>query len=161
MFKLRILLTLAIICTIIAPLAADDDAKPTAKSEMKKLEGTWKMVSLIKGGEEIEAAVKLGIEFRFKGDKLEVHGDAPNFTPLKKVFVLDTTVTPKLLDIAESEKELKDGKTVYEGLYSIDGNTLKWCFNQVGDAPTRGNRPTAIESKADTMTFLLTLKKDE
>ena len=136
--------------------AADDDA---LKVGLKALEGKWEVTACQKDGEDLEVVVKLGIKFEFKENSLEVSGTDPNFTPLKRFIKLDVSTTPKLMDVAEKAEELKDGSKLLEGLYSLDGETFKWCFQMDGDQVAKGKRPGALESKAGSGTLMLTLKK--
>ena len=136
--------------------AADDDA---LKAGLKALEGKWEVSSCQKDGEDLEIILKLGIKFEFKDNNLEVTGSDPNFTPQKRFIKLDVSTTPKLLDVAEKAEELKDGTKLLEGLYSLDGETFKWCFAMDADQPAKGKRPAALESKAGSGVLLLTFKK--
>ena len=135
---------------------ADDDA---LKAGLKALEGKWEVTGCQKDGAELEAVVKLGIKFEFKETNLEITGSSPDFTPQKRFIKLDVSTTPKLLDVAEKEEELKNGTKLVEGLYAIDGETLKFAIQLDGDGPAKGKRPAALESKADSGTLLFTLKK--
>ncbi len=136
--------------------AADDDA---LKAGLKALEGKWEVTSCLKDGEELEAVIKLGIKFEFKETELEVTGSDANFTPQKRFIKLDVSTSPKLLDIADKAEDLKDGTKLLEGLYAIDGETLKFCFQMDGDQPAKGKRPGSLESKAGSGAMLVTFKK--
>jgi uncharacterized protein (TIGR03067 family) len=124
--KIRILL-------VIVPLllvAADD-----VKDELKKLEGTWKLVAGEEDGrvitdEELRdapLAIIKGdtLQFKRKGDRLEE--GAITIDPAKKqidfVFKVRTT-------------------RIIKGLYQVDGDTLKFCLG----APN-AERPAKFESK--------------
>lgn len=146
----------AILATVSVSHAAEDEA---LKAGLKALEGKWEVTSCQKDGEDLDIILKLGIKFEFKEDKLEVTGSDAEFTPQKRFIKLDVSTTPKLMDVAEKEEELKDGTKLLEGLYSVDGETLKWCFAMDGDQPAKGKRPGALESKAGSGVLLLTLKK--
>jgi uncharacterized protein (TIGR03067 family) len=146
----------ALVALFSASRAADDDA---LKAGLKALEGKWEVMSCLKEGEELEAVVKLGIKFEFKDTNLEIMGSSPDFTPQKRFIKLDVSTTPKLLDVAEKAEELKDGSKLVEGLYAIDGDTLKFGIQLDGDGPAKGKRPGALESKAGSGTLLFTLKK--
>jgi uncharacterized protein (TIGR03067 family) len=147
---------IAFLSTVSVLRAADDDA---LKAGLKALEGKWEVTSCQKDGEDLEIILKLGIKFEFKDDNLEVTGSDKDFTPQKRFIKLDVSTNPKLMDVAEKEEELKDGTKLLEGLYSVDGETLKWCFAMDGDQPAKGKRPGALESKAGSGVLLLTLKK--
>ena len=135
---------------------ADDDA---LKAALKALEGKWEVTACQKDGEENGDVVKLGISLEFKDGKMEITGSDPNFTPQKRFVKLDVTTTPKLMDVAEKEEDLKDGTKLLEGLYSVEGETFKFCFQMDGDQPAKGKRPSALESKAGSGVLLLTFKK--
>ena len=149
-----VMLILATFCP--AAQAADDDA---VKEGLKQLEGKWKVTSCLKDGEELEAVINLGVQFSFKGDALDVTGREPSFTPQQRVIRIDVSTKPKLLDVAEKTEEFKGGDKVIEGLYALDGDTLKWCFAMEGDQPAKGKRPAALESKAGDGVLLFTLKR--
>ena len=158
---MRMLPTLGVLVALLTAVccvsrAADEDK---LKEGLKALEGKWEVTSCLKDGEELEAVVKLGIKFEFKETNLEVTGNDASFTPQKRFIKLDVTTNPKLMDVAEKAEELKDGSKLLEGLYAIDGETLKFCLQMEGDQPAKGKRPAGLESKAGSGTLLFTLKK--
>ncbi|MFN0016709.1 MAG: TIGR03067 domain-containing protein [Pirellulaceae bacterium] len=136
--------------------AADDEA---LKAGLKALEGKWEVTACQKDGEEQGDVVKIGIKLEFKDTNMEITGSDPNFTAQKRFIKLDVTTTPKIMDVAEKAEELKDGTKLLEGLYSVDGDTFKFCFQMDGDQPAKGKRPSALESKAGSGVLLLTFKK--
>ena len=136
--------------------AADDDA---LKAGLKALEGKWEVSGAQKDGEELDAVIKLGIKLEFKEDKMEITGSDPNFEAQKRFIKLDVTTTPKIMDVAEKEEDLKNGTKLLEGLYSVDGDTFKFAFQFDGDQPAKGKRPAGLESKAGSGVMLLTFKK--
>jgi uncharacterized protein (TIGR03067 family) len=145
------------VTTAFADETADRDK--ATKEDLAKLQGKWKVVSLVNRGQEIEQLSKLGLIFNFKDDALSVTADTEGFTQQKRLFKLDANTTPKLLDFAETAEAFKEHKEVYEGVYSLDGDTLQWCFNLDGDQPAKANRPAAVESKADSSTILIKLER--
>lgn len=157
MRRLHVIAVLALLFSWVSlSHAADDEA---LKAGLKALEGKWEVTACQKDGEDLDIILKLGIKFEFKDTNLEVTGSDPNFTAQKRFIKLDVSTTPKLMDVAEKEEEIKDGSKLLEGLYSVDGETLKWCFQMDGDQPAKGKRPGALESKAGSGVLLLTLKK--
>src|SRR5262249_19512144 len=68
-------------------------------------------------------------------------------------FRLDGTTTTRLIDLVNWFKDF-DNDTIYSGIYTIDGDTLKVCLSM-----EPGNRPTTFQSKTGTKTILVTLKK--
>jgi uncharacterized protein (TIGR03067 family) len=157
MRKLQVLGVLAVYFSLLSISRATDDE--ALKVGLKALEGKWEVTACQKDGEELDIVLKLGIKLEFQDTNLEVTGSDPNFTPQKRFIKLDVSTNPKLMDVAEKAEELKDGTKLLEGLYSIDGETLKWCFQMDGDQPAKGKRPGTLESKAGSGVLLLTLKK--
>ncbi len=147
---------IALLAAFSASRAADDDA---LKAGLKALEGKWEVTSCQKDGEDQADVVKIGIKLEFKDDNMEITGSDPNFTPQKRFIKLDVTTTPKLMDVGEKAEELKDGTKLLEGLYSVEGETFKFCFQMDGDQPAKGKRPGSLESKAGSGVLLLTFKK--
>jgi uncharacterized protein (TIGR03067 family) len=143
--------------TAFADETADRDK--ANKEDLAKLQGKWKVVSLVNRGQEIEELTKLGLVFNFKDDALSVTAGSDGFTPQNRLFKLDASTTPKLLDFAETAQAFAEHKEVYEGVYLLDGDRLQWCFNLDGERPAKANRPAAVESKADSSTILIKLER--
>jgi uncharacterized protein (TIGR03067 family) len=151
---------LIVLFTAGASLAGDAEREKANKDELAKFQGKWKVVGFTKGGQQdLDELVKLGLLFTFKDDSLTVTADREGFTPQNQMLRLDATTTPKLLDFAESAKAFEEHKKVYEGVYSLDGDIMQWCFNLDGDQPAKANRPAAVESKADSGTILIKLER--
>jgi uncharacterized protein (TIGR03067 family) len=140
---------------------ADDNADRAKanKAELEKLQGKWKVLSLVVRGQEVEDFARIGIVFAFKDDALAVTGDSPGFTTQNRVLRLDANATPKLLDFAESAKAFDEHKEVVEGVYTLDGDTLMLCFNLDGNEPAKANRPAAVESKVESSAALIKLER--
>src|SRR5262249_3347265 len=84
-------------------VAADD-----AKDELKKLEGTWSMVSGEKDGKKLDADVIKGAKLVIKGDEHDVKVGADIFKGTHKI---DPSKKPKTIDAMDKEGPFK-GKTV-------------------------------------------------
>lgn len=74
-------------------------------------------------------------------------------------FRLDLTRTPKRIDLCEWEKDFEDKGEVFEGVYALDGDTLKVCLGGVKENGEKDNRPTVLESKKGSEAILVTLKR--
>ncbi len=138
----------------------EEKADQAAKDELAKLQGKWKVVSLIKSGEAVNDIAKLELVFLFKDQSLTVTADAaPNFTPQQRVLRLVANATPKLLDFADSDKAFAERQGVFEGIYLLDGDALQRCFRLEGDKPANANRPAAVESKEGSGVVLIKLER--
>ncbi len=159
-FATRLISGLALLLIASAALADDagDRAKAT-KADLDKLQGRWKVTALVVRGQEVDDFVKLGVKFKFKDDALTVVGDADGFAEQNRVIRIDASTSPKLIDFAESAKGFEEKKDLVESVYALDGDSLVICFNLDGSAPAKGNRPAAVESKADSSAALIKLER--
>jgi uncharacterized protein (TIGR03067 family) len=137
----------ALIAFLLIAAAAPDDE---AKKERVKLKGTWSVVSAETNGEKVPDLETKDIKMVFDGDK---------FIPKKgeqgkpATFVLDPTKKPKTIDIIIPEGN-EQGQAM-QGIYELNGDDLKLCFNRPGK-----ERPTEFAGKAKE-TVLMLLKRDK
>jgi uncharacterized protein (TIGR03067 family) len=90
--------------------------------ELKKLEGTWKLVSGEQGDKEIPAELLKTAKLVIKGDKHFVTMGGKEIVGTHK---LDPTTKPKSIDAT-------DGDSKMLGIYEIKGDTFKVCFAEPG-----------------------------
>jgi uncharacterized protein (TIGR03067 family) len=134
-------------CSFLAVLALvplPTGAKQKDAPKESELEGKWIVVSFVEGGMELKnvAGTKVVIE----GDRLKQDGN-----PEKLKFRLDPTTKPKQIDITA-----EDSKEILKGIYAIEGESLKICYDMAGKG-----RPAEFASKAGTRISLRTLKRDK
>ncbi len=135
-------------------LAGADTSKTDAKKELKKLQGTWKVLTMERGGRVRDADEALGMviagdEFRLtKGDEVMSRGK----------LKIDASKTPRQadLEIAEDHEDRNVGKKAL-AIYSLDGSFLKLCVNR----PGKSERPRAFSSPAGSQIVLVTLKREK
>jgi uncharacterized protein (TIGR03067 family) len=130
----------ALFCAVsfsVSGTLADD--KADLEKEIKKFQGVWTFESSEAGGKELPAGDLKGLILIFEGDKHTVKkGDEVLQVGTQK---LDPSKSPKTIDVTMTEGPSKG--TVLLGIYEIDGDTLKVCFDVEGK-----KRPTEFKSAA-------------
>lgn len=109
-----------------------------APKDLKKMDGTWVLVSGEDDGKKLSEEAVKNARLTFEGDKHTVKlGD----TTYKGTHKLDPTKKPKTIDISDTDGPFK-GKTVL-GIYELDGNEFTICY-----APPGKDRPKNFSAKA-------------
>jgi uncharacterized protein (TIGR03067 family) len=121
------------------------DDKADLERETKKFQGTWTIESSVTGDEEIPPGELKGVVVIFEGDKHTVKkGDEIIQVGTQK---LDPSKSPKTIDVTMSEGPHKGA--VMLGIYEIDGDTLRVCFDPQGK-----KRPTEFKSAPGSENFV-------
>ena len=148
----RTLITPCLATLLILPanlLRADD-----AKDEAKKLEGTWKVVSVDAGG-RLQDSGSGPQQVVIQGDQITLKmkgGEGPTYR-----FTVDPSQKPKAMDWFK-----KDASTI-GGVYELDGDDLKLCFPLVPSERKEGERlkrPTGFDTK-DQPVILVTARREK
>jgi len=122
---------------------ADDKAE--LEKEARKFKGAWTFESSVTGGDELPADHLKMFVVTFEGDKHTVKkGDEVIQVGTQK---LDPSKSPKTIDVTMVEGPHKG--TVMLGIYEIDGDTLKVCFDPEGKT-----RPTEFKSPPGSKNFV-------
>jgi uncharacterized protein (TIGR03067 family) len=135
-------------------LLGADAKKDDGKKATEKLQGTWKAVSVEEKGQSKEDDKDHRVIFR--GDELTIkRGDEEI---IKGKFKIDAAQKPNTIDceLTQSPKKEHKGKTAL-GIYSLEGDTLKWCLNEPGGT----ERPKDFAGAAGTNFILVTLKREK
>lgn len=142
----------ALVMVAAAGLLLAADAKEDAAKEMKKLEGTWKVVSAEAGGAKIPDDKLKDAFIVIKGDKLTMVDKGKDKDNKELTLKIDPSKKPKLLDLTDPKE--KDGKPV-PAIYALDGNELKICIPLVEmGKKADAKRPESFETKDKAiMTF--------
>ena len=120
------------------------------EKELKKFQGVWTFESVESGGKKLSANLFEKMTVRFEGDKYSVlMGDMVVEVATQK---LDPSRSPKAVDSTVTDGPNKD--KVYLGIYEIDGDTLKVCFDEAGK-----KRPTAFKTEVGSAMVLVVHKR--
>jgi uncharacterized protein (TIGR03067 family) len=126
-----------------------------AKADLKKLDGSWKVVKLIYNGENFTKEDDITIAMEFKDGVATVRASESIKKEYAKVrFTLDPSVTPKLLDLSIIAGAQKDAKM--EGIYKLDGDKLTLCVKVLGNG-----RPAKFESPEGESIALVELTREK
>jgi uncharacterized protein (TIGR03067 family) len=121
------------------------DDKADLEKEVRKFQGTWTFESSEMGGKELPAGELARLVLTFEGDKHTVKkGNEVIQVGTQK---LDPSKSPKAIDVTLTEG-VKKGEVML-GIYEINGDTLKVCFDAEGK-----KRPTQFKSAPGSETFV-------
>jgi len=112
-------------------MGAQDNKKDASKAELKKLQGTWTVVSLEGNGEKVPEETTKKMKFIVKDNNWTLdRGD----DSIKGTVKLNPSKNPK-----EFDAELEESGDKVLGLYEFKGDTVKMCWTNPG-----GERPAAF-----------------
>jgi uncharacterized protein (TIGR03067 family) len=150
-----VLLVIAGVIFITTTARADDVA-----DELKKLEGTWRIVSREHNGQKSVPPDS----WQIKGNRITA---IVNKNPLASYELkIDPTKKPKTIDRAmmlpESfgSKKLKPGTPNY-GIYEVDGDTMKMCYYFYAGEDKDKKRPADFTAPKDSNRLLYILKREK
>jgi uncharacterized protein (TIGR03067 family) len=123
--------------------------EPAKKDDKDPLQGAWRVAATEFDGRSVSPDTLKERQIVFAGDKFKVvvSGD----TKRTLTFTLDTSKTPKHIDIINSEKQ-----ETAMGIFALEKDELRLCYGEPGD-----KRPTEFDSPAGKRIFLLTLKREK
>ncbi len=115
------------------------------EKDLRRLQGGWTFEKVLVGGE------KVGGETQPKGFVFDGREISPDDDPKDvAIITLDPSQTPQTIDLVYKNKE----KSL--GIYEIDGDTLKLCFNAPGDP-----RPKTFASAKGSRVSYFILKRNK
>jgi len=122
-----------------SPARADEPApRQAARDDLKKLQGTWQMVSMELEGDEVPAENLAGSSATYEDDRIALTREGGVYR--RGIVALDPSKSPKRTNTWDLNGPYED-QTV-PGIYEVDGDTLKVCFARPGSA-----RPTEFTTK--------------
>jgi uncharacterized protein (TIGR03067 family) len=121
------------------------DGKADLEKEVRKFHGTWTFESSEAGGKKLPTGELAGLVLTFEGDKHTVKkGNEVIQVGTQK---LDPSKSPKAIDVTMTEGVNKGA--VMLGIYEINGDTLKVCFDPQGK-----KRPAEFKSAPGSENFV-------
>lgn len=140
---MRLITTLFLACLFVVPAATRADEK----SELKKLAGDYKVLSMQRGGMKAPAQF-LKVKLNIKGNVFTL------ITPAKgmdrkspRTAKVDDGPNPNHIDLSN------DRGSKYVGIYKLEGKKLTICYNRMGP------RPKKFASPAGTPTMLMVFER--
>ncbi len=118
-------------------------------AERKKLEGTWQGYVVNGRGERTDRGVAKLTELVITGDTIRARDDKLSFGT--GTYKLNLDSNPRHLDPTGTEGQVKG--LAFTGIYTLEGDTLKWCV-----ANPRKPRPTEYRTQA-AVQFYMVLKR--
>lgn len=128
---------------VVSGALADD--KADFEKEVKKFQGDWTFESSETGGQKFPADQLKDLVLTFDGAKHTVKNGAAVIQAGTQT--IDPSKSPKTIDVTLTEGPSRG--TVMLGIYELDGDTLKVCFDMTGK-----QRPTEFKSPSGSQTFL-------
>ena len=136
-------------------IAADDDGK----TEMKKLEGTWEVVSIVLSGTKADGAKGMPDKAVVKDGKATFHSEGKEmktFRDLKIEFV--PKKTPQAVNLTP------EGKITLPCIYEVTAEGLKLAIpmvSQIGQPNVPVTRPESFDSKDKSFLVLVAKRSKE
>jgi uncharacterized protein (TIGR03067 family) len=137
-----------------AAMVMAQDQDEATKAELKKLEGSWKVVSMQMAGKN-EALEGKKLVFTFKGDKMIQSFEGNELPP--GTIKINAKADPKHLDMIASDGPNKGKPDM--SVYILDGDTLK-IAGYAGDTSLT-KRPTTFPKDGDPEMDIFVLKREK
>jgi uncharacterized protein (TIGR03067 family) len=118
-------------------------------AERQKLVGTWQGLVVNGRGERVDRGIAKLTEVVITPTKIRAKDDNVSFG--EGTYKLDLTQTPRRLDPTGTDGQVK-GRD-FLGIYTLEGDTLKWCVSNPGRA-----RPTEYKT-TPAVQFYMVLKR--
>jgi len=132
-------------------LLAADDREDAAKKELENLAGAWDIRNAQYNGKGMSLDRIEGWTLTFSKDQF----DLKQIEVIAGACKVDPTQKPKTIDI-KVDKGRDKGKTLH-GIYELDQNKLKICFN----AADKADRPTEFATKAGSGSTLYIFQRPD
>ena len=148
---MRILACLVVLSVVVVAAAKPIRPGPAeAKPDQDLLQGDWTVASAVKDNDDNPQGEFDQWTYTFKENEILIHAKRLNGPALdeKATFKLDSTKTPKQIDIVPQNPDRGGGLVSFQGIYELEGNTLRICKAIPGEA-----RPTEFTTKIGVVTL--------
>ena len=142
-------LAVVFLTALAVPSLADD----AVDNETKKLDGTWKFVSLKSDGAEAPEEVIQGWRWVIRDKVLTIPGEG------KSSLEVDPSKTPKALDMTSLEGKSK-GKS-FQCIYKLEKDRLTICFPEGKQDSQDKTRPKEFDGGKGRSLIILERIEDE
>jgi uncharacterized protein (TIGR03067 family) len=115
---------LVVTAGLLVAAGGKDDA---ASADVKKLQGTWRLVSGVNDGKKLGAKAIEGSRLTIEGNKHTVEVGGKTY---KGTHKLGADKKPKTIDITDTEGPFKGRKVL--GIYEVDGDEFRICYHPAG-----------------------------
>jgi RNA polymerase sigma factor (sigma-70 family) len=136
------------------PANQDENPKSVARKDLNLLQGTWLVVGVEEGGNEVEAALKE--TFVVKGGKMTYCRDGKAEVTMK--ITLMPGKTPKAIDL-EFTDDGKEKGLKNHAIYELAGDRLKLRMNDKFGGNSVDERPTEFSTTNGKEAVLFILKR--
>jgi uncharacterized protein (TIGR03067 family) len=120
------------------------------QSEMEKLQGTWKVISMEREGKAApEDVIRVQGAWIIQGDKIAV-GSSKG---VRSTYRLDPSKKPKAIDVSSTDPKVK----TIPGIYELEGDTLRLCLSY----PDNKERPTAFAAPTGSKVSFYVFKREK
>jgi uncharacterized protein (TIGR03067 family) len=129
-------------------LGASQPKDDAAKTDRDRMQGTWAVESAAKRGEALPKEKADRIKVIITADKIAIQ-DEDQGRSEEALFTLLPGKDPPAIDLTPSGTDRKA-----EGIYQLDGDTLKLCWSKPG-----GARPADFTTSREDNRILLVLRR--
>src|SRR5262249_9637840 len=120
------------------------------KKDLEALQGDWSITSAERDGKKAPDEAVKSVKLTFAKDTITV---TEGTKKTEMTFKLDPSKSPKTIDLTYGTGG-RMGE-IDQGIYTLDGDTLKLCIKR------GGGRPTEFAAAPDSNSHLLILKKSK
>ncbi|MSR54290.1 MAG: TIGR03067 domain-containing protein [Gemmataceae bacterium] len=148
------LLPAGVLLLVVVGVSADDAA---SKKMLKELEGSYKAVSMSKGGEPAPDEFLKAISFSVKGDTFTVTFKKADANEDKAAtVVIDSSKKPVSIDLTPKDGP-EAGKPML-GIIKVEKDSITLCWTDRGE---KTERPKEFTSTKENKQFLIVMKKSK